>query len=270
VKRVLGGALLLALGAGAILFVEALLARRGPDAPFANPSAAPMRFGAPGDPELRLVVLGDSTGAGQGAPYADGIAVYAARLLTERQGGRHVTLVNLSESGATTAEVRRDQLARAMAVRPDVALVASGANDVTSLRRADAVVDDLRAIVRGLRRSSPGVRIVLTGSPDVGSSPRLAQPLRAVAGARTRQVNAAIREWVAGEDLAFAPIAARTGPQFRRDRTLFSSDRYHPNARGYATWRAPLREAFARALADGGERGDVPDLAAAARAAQRP
>ena len=244
-KRAVGAVLLLAVGFLALLFVEALLARRGPDEPFVNPSPEPVRFGAAGDPPLSLVVLGDSTGAGQGAPYKAGIAVYCARLLAER--GRRVSLVNLSVSGATTQDVRRDQLASVADLRPDVALIAAGANDVTSLRRTGAIAGDLRAVVRGLRDANAGVRIVLTGSPDVGSSPRLAQPLRAVAGARTRQVNRAIRELIAREDLTLAPIAARTGPLFKRDRSLFSPDRYHPDARGYATWRPPLAEALAEA-----------------------
>lgn len=241
-KRAIGVVLLLVVGFLGLLFVEALLARRGPDDPFVNPSREPVSFGTEGDPDLRLVVIGDSTGAGQGAPYEAGIAVFAARHLAS--DGRRVTLVNRSVSGATTADVRREQLGPAAALRPDVALIAAAANDVTALRRTGAIVDDLEAIVRGLRERAPQVRIVLTGSPDVGSSPRLAQPLRAIAGARTRQVNRAIRELVAREDLTFAPIAARTGPRFRRDRSLFSADRYHPDARGYATWRAPLAEAL--------------------------
>lgn len=251
-RRAAGSAALLVLGFLGLLFVEALLARRGPDAPFAGPSRAPDRFGAASGPKLELVVIGDSTGAGQGAPYEAGIAVACARALAAR--GRSVTLVNRSVSGATTADVRREQLESAAARRPDVVLVAAGANDVTALRRTGAVTRDLRAIVRRLRDASPEVRIVLTGSPDVGSSPRLAQPLRAVAGLRTRQLNRAIGALARREGVTFAPIAARTGPQFRRDRTLFSADRYHPDARGYATWRAPLVEALERALAHGPQR----------------
>lgn len=242
IRRAAGAAALLGLGFLGLLVVEALLARRGEEEPFVNPSREPLRFGADGDPGLSLLVIGDSTGAGQGAPYEAGIAVYCARLLAATR--RRVTLVNRSVSGATTADVRREQLEPAAALGPDVVLVAAGANDVTSLRRIGAVTKDLRAVVRRLREASPDVRIVLTGSPDVGSSPRLAQPLRAVAGIRTRRMNGAIRGLVAREGLSFAPIAARTGPQFRRDRTLFSDDRYHPDARGYATWRAPLAEAL--------------------------
>jgi lysophospholipase L1-like esterase len=50
-------------------------------------------------------------------------------------------------------------------------------------------------------------------------------------------------------DLVLAPIAEKTGPAFRRDRSLFHPDRFHPNARGYALWTAVLNEALAQALA---------------------
>jgi lysophospholipase L1-like esterase len=243
-RRSLAALALLLLGFLGLLVIEALLARRGPVDPFVNPSPEPVAFGDDGPP-LTFVVLGDSTGAGQGAPYADGIAVTCARhLAAGGAAGRRVTLVNLSVSGAKMADLRRDQLRPAAALRPDVVLIAAGANDVTGLTRTSRVADDLEAIVGALRERSPRVRIVVTGSPDVGSAARLAQPLRAVAGARTGQLNAAIREVAARERLTFAPIAERTGPLFKRDRSLFSADEYHPNARGYATWRAPLVEAL--------------------------
>lgn len=247
-RRALAAATVLVLGFLGVLVVEAFLARRGPIDPFVNPSPDPVAFGDDG-PAITFVVLGDSTGAGQGARYEDGIAVACARHLAEGGGaGRRVKLVNLAVSGAKMADLRRDQLEPGAALRPDVVLIAAGANDVTGLTRTGQVADDLEAIVRGLRARSPQVRIVVTGSPDVGSAARLAQPLRAVAGLRTGQINAAIREVATREQLTFAPIAERTGPLFKRDRGLFSPDDYHPNARGYATWRAPLVESLDAAL----------------------
>ena len=48
--------------------------------------------------------------------------------------------------------------------------------------------------------------------------------------------------------LTFAPIAAETGPQFRRDPSLFAADRFHPNDRGYATWIPVLNRALNQAV----------------------
>lgn len=243
-KRVLGGLVLAVVGFVALLVVEAVLARRGEVPPFTEAPRTPRAFGERG-PELTYVVMGDSTGAGQGAPYDAGIAVATARHLA--RGGRRVSLINLSVSGARLADVVSEQLPVAVRARPDVVLVSAGANDVTGLTSTGAVREAVATIAARLRDANPGVRIVLTGSPEVASSPRLLPPLRWVTRLRTRQVNAAFREAAAARDLEVAPIAARTGPLFERDRGLFSPDRYHPDADGYATWVAPLVEALDRA-----------------------
>lgn len=73
-------------------------------------------------------------------------------------------------------------------------LVAAGANDVTGLTRLGSVRDDLEEIVDRLRAARCDVAIVATAAPDVGAAPRLAQPLRAVAGWRTQQVNVAVED----------------------------------------------------------------------------
>ena len=74
------------------------------------------------------VVLGDSTAAGRGANYANGIAVRTARHLAR---SRPVLLVNLAVSGARVADVARDQLPAAVRLKPDLVLLAVGANDAT-------------------------------------------------------------------------------------------------------------------------------------------
>jgi lysophospholipase L1-like esterase len=101
-------------------------------------------------------------------------------------------------------------------------------------------------VVDRLRETSPDLPIVVTGSPDVGSAPRLAQPLRAIAGWRAGQVNDGLADLVRDRRLTLAPIAERTGPAFRRDRSLFAADGYHPSAAGYAVWLPVLREALAK------------------------
>jgi len=246
VKRALAGLGLAVLAFIGLLVVEAILARHGEMEEFTGPSSAPRRFGGDG-PELRYVVIGDSTGAGQGAPYEEGVAVGSARHLAAR--GRSVTLVNLAISGSTMSEVLADQSADAAGAQPDVVLIAAGANDVTHGSRAGAVAEDLRGIVARLRASAPGVRIVITAAPDMGTTRRLAQPLRWVAGLRGRQLNRAIAEVTKSEHLTLAPIAARTGPEFARDPGLFADDRFHPNGRGYALWVEVIDDALDEALA---------------------
>ena len=244
-KRVVGGVVLCVVGFAALLFAEALIARRGAVPPFTEAPRDPRPVGDEGPP-LRYVVMGDSTGAGQGAPYDAGIAVATARYLAKAP--RRVRLRNFSISGARLADVVAGQLPLAERERPDVVLLSAGANDVTALTRTSAIRRDVAAIADRLRAANPGVRIVLTASPEVASSPRLLEPLAWVTAKRTGQVNAAIRGVARDRGLTVAPIAEVTGPQFEADRSLFSEDRYHPDARGYATWVPVLTRALDEAL----------------------
>lgn len=192
---------------------------------------------------LVYAVLGDSTAAGVGGNYDKGIAALTAKELGKRAT---VTMTNFAVSGARLRDVRASQVEPAAALKPDVVLLSAAANDVTHLTSIRSMRADLRAIVERLRATNPDVKIVVTGSPDMGSPPRVPRLLRGITACRTRQVNRMFREEAAHYNLIFAPIAERTGPLFRADRTLFSEDRFHPNDRGYATWVTVLNEALAK------------------------
>ncbi|GAC1429527.1 MAG: SGNH/GDSL hydrolase family protein [Thermoanaerobaculia bacterium] len=210
----------------------------------ASTDRAPVTFGSQGS-ALAYVVLGDSTAAGVGADYEDGIAIGTARTLGLSQ---RVTMTNLGVSGARIDDVVREQLPAAVKLRPDVVLLSVGANDVTHLTFVRSMRASLQRIVRELRLANPAVRIVVTGSPDMGAPPRIPAFLRGIASWRTKRVNRMFEEEAGASNLTLAPIAAETGPLFRRDHSLFAADRFHPNQRGYATWIAVLNRALTASL----------------------
>jgi lysophospholipase L1-like esterase len=211
---------------------------------FQNPSREAVRFGDTGR-ALTYVVMGDSTAAGEGAPYSQGIAVGTATALA---ADHRVTMTNLGVSGARIKDVVNDQLAASIRLHPDLVLLSVAANDVTHLTSVGAMESSLRSIVHALKTANPNMAIIVTGSPDMGSPPRIPRLLRGLASRRTEAINRMFRKVAAEEQLTFAPIADATGPLFRKDRSLFADDRFHPNARGYATWIRVLNEAIARAL----------------------
>lgn len=207
-------------------------------------SRPPITFGAAGA-ALHYVVLGDSTAAGVGGDYENGIAISTARKLGEK---RRITMTNLAVSGARMRDVREQQLPVAVSLRPGLVLLSAGANDVTHLTSIGSMRDDLRVIVEALREANSEVKIVITGSPDMGSPPRIPRFLRSFASWRTKRVNRMFVAEAESLELVFAPIAEVTGPIFRRDRSLFADDRFHPNNRGYETWITLLNEVFVKAL----------------------
>jgi lysophospholipase L1-like esterase len=228
-RRAVLAALALPVALVVVLAVEVAVARRGPVL-----DGEPLRLDGPVGPltgtALRVVWLGDSTAAGVGVDDpGDALPVVVAREL-----GVAVDLTVLAVSGARVADVVDEQLPAVAALEPDVVLVSVGANDVTHLTSRDDLADRYRQLVGGLPDRAA---VVLLGVPDMGSVPRLAQPLRAVAGFRGRQLDEVVREVARDVGATYVPIARATGPAFRREPDrMFAADEYHPSAAGYRLW----------------------------------
>jgi lysophospholipase L1-like esterase len=227
-----------------LLVVEVFIARSGPRENFKNPERKVRRFGDAGK-GLKYMMMGESTGAGQGADYEKGIAVLTTQHLAQTH---RVEMLNTSISGATIEQILDDQIKVAQEYKPDIILIAAGANDVINVTPPWKLRSQLEEMIELLIQSNCEMKIVLTASPDMGSPPRLPQPLRWLAGLMTQVVNKVFYSVISNYDLTLAPIAAETGPIFRRDHTLFAEDRFHPNEEGYAVWIPVLNTALDQAI----------------------
>lgn len=182
---------------------------------------------------LRYVVMGDSTAISQGGTYSRGYATATADYLA---GKYTVTWQNVAVSGARAHDIESTQVLEALTAEPDVVLIAVGANDVTHLTKVSSVIDSLGYTIDQLRQQNKAVKIILTGSPDMGSVPRFPQPVRWFAGERTKQLNDKISVLAREKNAHFAPIADKTGPVFRKHPELFAADKFHPTTDGYELW----------------------------------
>jgi lysophospholipase L1-like esterase len=196
-------------------------------------------------PDLTYVVIGDSTSIGQGTDYSQSYAVAGARHLAQTH---RVKFVNVGVSGAVAKDVLDNQLSQAAKYKPDVVLLAVGANDATHFTGGKVIRESVQQTIDGLRKANCRVRIVVTGSPAMDSVPRFPWPAKQLMGLRTRQVNTVFAGLIKQNNLAFAPIAAKTRAAFLADPTLFAADEFHPNARGYALWKPVINSALDGAL----------------------
>ncbi len=147
-------------------------------------------------------------------------------------------MANLAISGATLAEVLADQVPGVAGVDPDVIYVSVGANDVTHLTRSGPFSSDYERLLAALPARA---EVVVLGVPDMGAPPRLAQPLRAVAGWRGRHLDGLVQRAAIGSGrsgpVSYVDIAGATGPRFRADpQRYFAGDGYHPSPDGYTLW----------------------------------
>lgn len=196
-------------------------------------------------PGLTYVVMGDSTSIGQGTDYSHSYALASAEHLA---ANHQVTFINVGISGATAKSVLDVQLARAVKYKPDVVLLAVGANDATHLTGGKSIQTSLQGIINGLKQANCEVRVVVTGSPAMDSVRRFPWPLKQLMGLRTKQVNAAFAPIIKQDNLTLAPIAVKTRAAFLADPTLLAADKFHPNARGYALWKPVVNQALDQAL----------------------
>jgi lysophospholipase L1-like esterase len=231
--------------AGVVLAVEVQMALTRDYIRTAPASGIGGAFGPPDGRAVRFAVLGDSTAAGLGAGSADrSYPVLLARRLGD--AGYRVELIDLGESGARTADVAGKQASAAVRANPDLVLVAIGGNDVIHLTRLSAVRRDMRAALDRLRAT--GAAVVVTGVPDMRAH-AFAEPLRSISGWRGRVVSRAIESVVRDRNVAFVPLAERTGHFFAEDpEGHFSSDLFHPGPGGYRRWADAIYPELVRVL----------------------
>ena len=186
----------------------------------------------------RYVALGDSSTEGIDDPdETGGYRGWSQRLaehIAAQQGG--LLYANFAVRGLTTAQVRTRQLDAALALRPDLATVFCGTNDVTAPRfDAEKVAADIAHMQRAL--VAGGATVLSFTLPDLTPlmplarliAPRIAALNRALAAASHRTGSILV-------DFAAYPVAT--------DARLWSEDRIHANAAGHARIAAALAHAL--------------------------
>jgi lysophospholipase L1-like esterase len=141
---------------------------------------------------LRLLVLGDSSAAGVGAPSQD--EALSGRLVRALESDFDLSWRLEARTGATTAGTLR-HLERLPGEAFDAVVVSLGLNDVTSRRPLDRWILDVDALVRTLRTRFSAGHVLLCGVPPMHALPALPHPLRWWLGTTARAFDDALAHW---------------------------------------------------------------------------
>ena len=210
---------------GPLLLLQGLHVRRVtprlPEPP--GPRSGRAGVGAP----LRLLIVGDSAAAGVGAASQD--EALSGRLVAALSERRALDWRLEARTGYTTADALA-HLAGLPEDRFDVVVLSLGVNDVTHsvgrgrwLARQAALADLLHA------RFAPRA-LLFTALPPMHLFPALPQPLRWYLGARARDFNGALADW-----LPRYPGCHLVVPDFQ-DPAHVASDGFHPGPGAYTAW----------------------------------
>jgi lysophospholipase L1-like esterase len=234
------------VAAAAVVAAQVLRAARRPDLP-SFPNQDPSgRFGDPALPHLRIVALGDSSITAPGVANLDNVWIRRiARTLADRY---HLELVSLAVGGSRAGDVVEGQLAEAIRLRPDVAVVSVGANDALRGVTPQRYRRHLETIINGL--AATGAGIVVFGIGDLGSIPRLPPSLR-----RWVTHRSVVFDEIAHQVVVTVPRAVkvftkgRSSTAFFDDPGLFAGDLFHAGDAGHAIFAADAIEAVEAAIA---------------------
>ncbi|MFI1917380.1 SGNH/GDSL hydrolase family protein [Nocardia sp. NPDC020380] len=186
----------------------------------------------------RYVALGDSQteGVGDGTDRT-GLRGWADRLADWlAHGNPDVEYANLAVRGKLARQIRAEQLDAALAMRPDLATVCAGMNDL--LRPSfdpDEVYGHIDAMFAAL--TGQGIVVATLTFPDVTQIIPVTKPIR-------RRVDA-INERMRSAAARYGVIVAETGRfEVVSDRRLWSPDRLHASPIGHQR----IADAVAEAL----------------------
>lgn len=202
----------------------------------------------------RYVAIGDSSteglmdpdGAGGYRGWADRLAGHVAR----QQGS--LLYANLAIRGRKVRQIREQQLAAALAMKPDLATLFGGTNDVVRPSfDAAAVAADIEHMQRSL--IDAGATVLGFTLPDLAG----VMPVGRLVSGRVEEMNRALRRVSRSTgailvDFADYPVAS--------DPRLWNEDRLHANSLGHERIAAALADALGLEGFDGAWSRPLPPL----------
>jgi lysophospholipase L1-like esterase len=203
------------------------------------------RFG--GSP-ITVALLGDSSAAGYGVHRTRETPGALLATGISRRLRRPVRLRRFAVVGAESSRLR-PQVDAAVETCPDLAVILIGANDVTHRASQVAAVQHLVDAVRRLRAA--GAEVVVGTCPDLGAIVPIKPPLRWLARRWSRQLAATQTVAVVEAGGRTVSLGDLLGPRFAADpHRMFSRDRFHPSAAGYAVAVAAMLPTALTALGE--------------------
>jgi lysophospholipase L1-like esterase len=202
---------------------------------------------------LRLLIVGDSSAAGVGAPNQNqALAGRLSEALSQRLGGSVVWQLIArtgDTTGASLAAIRGLQLHPA-----DVMVTALGLNDVVAQVPVKAWLARLDRLDRAAAKRAGVKHVLHSGIPPIHAFPLLPNPLRWVLGTDALAYNQALAAWVKRAPnrwwlpLPIEPdLVSESGASTTS--VLMAEDGFHPGPAMYALWAEQLAGLIAGKIA---------------------
>ena len=180
---------------------------------------------------LTYVAIGDSLTSGVGIddykesyPY-----LLAQKLSTDKK----IVLKDVSYPGYKTEDVKEKLLDEGIADKPDMITLFIGVNDVRSSVSKETFETNYKYILDRLTKET-SAKIYLINVPMIGEN--VLPPYDEYFDLQTRNFNSIIKSLAENYGLSYIDIYTPTKEEFKKSNEYYSSDLFHPSAKGYAYW----------------------------------
>jgi lysophospholipase L1-like esterase len=190
------------------------------------------------------VALGDSTGAGVGAVNGGYVARLYQRILEQRPSTQ---LANLCVSGATTADVLRGQLDKAVARNPQLVTLGIGINDISHGVPLEKFAQNYERLLTTLKDKTKAY-IVAANIPDVSTARVVPVFLRGKYHQQIVTFNQRLEEIAKRHGVTIFDIFSITTRELSAHPEYFSPDGFHPSDEGYEMWAVQMWPVIDRVL----------------------
>lgn len=187
---------------------------------------------------LRVLVVGDSAGAGVGCPSQnEALTGQICRALSDQF---EICWTIFAKTGWTTQDLL-ENLQQIPPRRYDVVVTSLGVNDVTGLVSSQSWILMQEVLVWRLRQRFERPLICLSGLPPVGQFPALPQPLRWWMGRQAEHLSSLLRSWCQEqEDCEYIHLVAPFTPD------MMATDGFHPGPEVCKIWGDLVAQAIRR------------------------
>jgi lysophospholipase L1-like esterase len=180
-----------------------------------------------------IVTMGDSLTAGVGVPTQEQSYPYLFATKISQEQKKNVSLTNLGVPGAKSSDVLSGQVGGAVAIQPDVVTLCIGVNDMHNFVSQEQFRANLESII-GRLSSETNAQIVVMTIPFIGTNDLMRFPYQSVFNYRTQQYNETIRAVATAKQVQLVDMYNETIDTFYTDKTMYSSDQFHPSQKGYS------------------------------------
>ena len=142
-------------------------------------------------------------------------------------------MTNLGIPGATAVQVLSDEVPKLNTLGPVLVTLLIGTNDIGNFVPLATFRSNVQKIIATTH--APGTQVIVIGIPDISNPALVIPPYRWYFAFQKARFNAALKGLCATGVCTFISLAP-TDANFTKDGPLYSADKFHPSAMGYALW----------------------------------